>query len=146
MLSCLLWVLYEDDKHQRMADFVLRGVLLWISCDWQLMRSRTRRFFTSVYCLEVSPFLPTLTIVIRGRARISTLPMQMSQSHGAVELQSDYYMRNKKWIRVTAEWKAVIVWLLEYKHSYILDKIFHLKLFFVWSRKLKYCIVSICYQ
>lgn len=30
--------------------------------------------FTFVYYLEYSPLLPTLTIVIHGRARIPTLP------------------------------------------------------------------------
>lgn len=35
-------------------------------------------------------------------------------------------MRSKKWISVTAEWNAMIGWLLEYKHAYILNKIFHL--------------------
>lgn len=42
---------------------------------------------------------------------------------------SDYYMRSKKWLRVTAEWNAMIGWLLEYKRSYILNKIFHLVIF-----------------
>lgn len=31
--------------------------------------------------------------------------------------EANYYMKNKKWIRVAAYWNAVIIWILEYKHS-----------------------------
>lgn len=63
--------------------------VLWLTA----VGKQDKEIFTYVYCLEGSPFLPTLTIVIRGRARIPTLPMQMPQSQAAEELGSDHHCR-----------------------------------------------------
>lgn len=77
---CLLGILYEDDKQEEMANFCSQrsccGQPVTDSC-WEAGQG----IFTYVYYLEYSLLLPTLTIVINGRARIPTLPMQMSQSH-----------------------------------------------------------------
>lgn len=42
------------------------------ACDWQQLERMTGRYFTSVWCLDCHPFLPTLAIVILGISRNPT--------------------------------------------------------------------------